>query len=120
MNDEITPTAPAAEAPAKPKRAAKKAAKAKPKAKPAKAAKPKGLSLLDAAYKVLSGSKAKDGMNPTAMYEGVVAKKLWKAGEGKTPVATLSAAVIRECSLKGKKSRFKKVSPGHYVANRSV
>ena len=98
------------------KTAPKKPPKAKPAAKPAKSVKEgvKKLSLLTAAAQVLSESS--DAMNAQALVEAVVKAKLWNVPNGgKTPTATLSAAILREISLKGKESRFKKVGPGQFL-----
>ena len=45
------------------------------------------------------------------------AKKYWATG-GKTPWATLYAAVIREIAAKGKESRFKKTGRGLFDLNK--
>jgi hypothetical protein len=88
---------------------------AKPKkAKPAKAEKEKKLSALDAAAKVLAD--AGEPMNTKAMIEAMAAKKLWSSPGGKTPAATLYSAILREISVKGKESRFKKADKGLFAA----
>jgi len=73
--------------------------------------KPKRLSLLNAAAQVLGESK--EPMNCQQMVEQVMAKKLW-SGNGKTPAATLSSAILRECQSKGDESRFTKVDRGQF------
>ena len=73
--------------------------------------KPKRLSLLNAAAQVLA--EAKDPMNCQQMVEQVMAQKLW-SGNGKTPAATLSSAILRECQSKGDESRFTKVDRGQF------
>ncbi len=88
---------------AKPKRGSKK----KPKA-------PGGngkLSGLDAAAQILG--KAKEPMGCKDLVEKAITKGLWSPG-GKTPHATLYAAIIREISKKGKDARFKKVDRGRF------
>ncbi len=45
--------------------------------------------------------------------EQALAKKLWSTN-GKTPAATLYAAIIREISTKGKQARFEKVERGRF------
>ena len=94
-----------------------KAAKT-PKAKTAKPAKPprkdRPMSGLDAAAKVLA-----DARKPMHVGEimGVIVKKgLWKSN-GRTPEATLYAAIIREIAAKGAESRFTKVERGVFAAN---
>jgi hypothetical protein len=81
--------------------------------KKAKAAKPERMSALDAAAKVLQESK--EPMNAKALIEAMAAKGYWTSPGGKTPQATLSAAIQREISVKGKDSRFKKPSKGHFA-----
>ncbi len=69
------------------------------------------LSGLDAAAQILS--MAKDPMGCKDMVEQAITQGLWSPG-GKTPHATLYAAIIREISKKGKKARFKKVDRGRF------
>ncbi len=69
------------------------------------------LSGLDAAAQILA--KAKEPMGCKDMVEQAIGKGLWSPG-GKTPHATLYAAIIREISKKGKKARFKKVDRGRF------
>jgi hypothetical protein len=74
------------------------------------------LSGLDAAAKVLFESK-----EPLASQDIVKAmgqKGYWKSPGGKTPHATIYAAMAREISEKGKASRFKKVDRGMFAANK--
>ena len=88
---------------AKPKRGSKKKSKA-----------PRGngkLSGLDAAAQILA--KAKAPMGCKDMVAQALTKGLWSPG-GKTPHATLYAAIIREISKKGKDARFKKVDRGRF------
>jgi hypothetical protein len=114
---------------AKPKAAAKEAAPAadvgptaKPDAKVApeakgkkpKAAKPKGErkpGILTLAADVLKDAKAP--MDCKSIVEKVLAKGLWQT-KGKTPAATLYAAIIREITAKGKEARFHKTDRGMF------
>ena len=103
------------------KKTAKKTASKRPAPKKAKkktpAKKPTGakrVSLLDAAATVLKGAKAP--MQAKAIVEAVVAKGLWKSPGGKTPHATLYAAMTREIAAKGKDARFRKVERGMFEA----
>jgi HB1, ASXL, restriction endonuclease HTH domain len=75
----------------------------------------KKLSALDAAAKVLAGSK--EPLTTKQMIEAMAAKKLWTSPGGKTPHATLYSAIIREISTKGKDARFKKTERGKFTAN---
>lgn len=96
---------------------------AKPKASPRggkktdrKPAKPKAsrngkLSGLDAAAQILA--KAKEPMGCKDLVEQAIEAKLWSPG-GKTPHATLYAAIIREIANKGKDARFQKVARGRF------
>lgn len=77
------------------------------------------LSALDAAAKVLaslSGKQADVGLSVAALIERMADAKLWTSPGGKTPTATLYAAISREMASKGSLSRFRKVSPGHFVS----
>ncbi|MBL8765000.1 MAG: winged helix-turn-helix domain-containing protein [Phycisphaerae bacterium] len=90
-----------------------------PKApKPAKEKKPKRVSALDAAAQVLA--KATKPMRATDMIAEMEAKGLWKSPGGKTPEATLYAAIIREIAAKGEKARFKKHERGVFVAGKGT
>ena len=84
----------------------KTVAKAKDEAK--KERKPSGL---DAAAQVLA--EAGEPMNTADMVARMLEKGLWKTG-GKTPAATIYAAIIREISVKGDASRFRKTERGHF------
>lgn len=107
-----------AKAPKKAKAApASKATKGRQKAAGGKAdAKAKkderGMSQLDAAAVVLKG--AKEPMSAKALVEAMGKRGLWTSPGGKTPDATLSAAIQREINVKGKESRFKKPAPGRF------
>ena len=106
--------------------AAAKAKKAKgekapktPKApKPAKEPKPKRVSALDAAAQVLAASEVP--MRAKEMIAAMEAKGLWTSPGGKTPEATLYAAIIREIAAKGDKARFKKHERGVFVAGKGA
>jgi len=76
--------------------------------------KPKRISLLDAAAVVLADAKAP--MQAKQIVDAVVERGLWKPGAGKTPHATLYAAMTREIAAKGAASRFKKVDRGQFTA----
>ena len=98
-----------------PKQDQKAGAKRARAPKASKEPKPKKLSALDAAAQVLS--KSDKPMTSQALIDEMAAKKLWTSPGGKTPSATLYAAVLREISAKGKESRFKKVDRGLFVSN---
>ena len=83
-----------------------------PQAAPTKTpAKP--LSGLDAAALVLR--EAGEPLAVQALMIRVLERGLWKT-EGKTPAATLYAAIIREIKAKGTNSRFQKVDRGRFTA----
>ena len=108
---------------AKPAKAAKaekapKAAKTKPAPKAPKAPKPKRVSCLDAAAIVLADSDKP--MRAVEMIAEIQKRKLWSSPEGKTPEATLYAAVIREIAAKGKAARFRKVERGLFEAGKGA
>ena len=104
---------------------AKKATKATAKAKKtptgersAKGAQPgekkatkKRPSGLDAAVKVLTD--AKGPLNTKEIVERMLAQGLWHT-KGRTPGATIYAAILRECQKKGDASRFRKAERGKF------
>ena len=81
-----------------------------PKAAP-KADKPKRPSGLSAAAQVLA--EAKEPLTSGEMVKRMLAKGLWKTS-GKTPAATIYAAIIREIAKKGDASRFRKTERGKF------
>ena len=93
----------------RPKAVAKKADKGS--AKPS--GRTKGASGLDGAARVLK--EFGKPMNVRAITEAVFKKGYWKSG-GKTPGATIAAAMLREIAVKGKQSRFKKSGRGMFSA----
>jgi hypothetical protein len=74
---------------------------------------PKVLSGLDAAAQVLR--EAGEPMNAQDLISRILQRGLWKTG-GKTPAATIYAAMIREIKAKGSGSRFQKVDRGRFAA----
>lgn len=74
----------------------------------------KRVSLLDAAATVLKS--AKTPMQAKQIVETVVERGLWTPGAGKTPHATLYAAMTREIATKGEDARFRKVDRGQFAA----
>jgi hypothetical protein len=106
---------------AKPAKAAKPAKKkrvapAKREPKPRK----KGdgrMSGLDAAAKVLAENKRP--MKVGEIVEAAKAKGYWESKAGKTPEATVYAAIIREIRDKGADSRFVKKERGLFAASGS-
>ncbi|MGV2337776.1 MAG UNVERIFIED_CONTAM: winged helix-turn-helix domain-containing protein [Planctomycetaceae bacterium] len=93
-----------------------------PKAKPARkqtttaepAATAKKTSQIQAALQVLAN--ANEPMNCQAMVEAMAALGLWTSPGGKTPHATLYAAILREINTKGNDARFRKVDRGQFTA----
>ena len=73
--------------------------------------KAKRTSGLDAAAQVLT--EAGEPLNTKTMVERMLAKGLWQT-KGKTPAATIYAAIIREIAVKGDDSRFEKVDRGQF------
>lgn len=98
--------------PAKAAKVNRAAAKAKPA--PAGPAKPKKLSCINAAAMVLA--KSGKPMRVAEMIEQMRVRGLWTSPQGKTPEASLYAAVIREIAAKGAGARFKKVERGLFAA----
>ena len=95
-------TKPEASKPAAKKQPAKKAGTAKEK-----------LSALDAAAKVLG--EATEPMASKEMIEAMATKGYWTSPGGKTPHATLYAAIIREINTKGDDARFVKTDRGRFA-----
>ncbi len=77
----------------------------------------KKTSQIQAALQVLAN--AKEPMDCQAMVEAMSAKGLWTSPGGKTPHATLYAAILREINTKGNDARFRKVNRGQFVATGS-
>jgi HB1, ASXL, restriction endonuclease HTH domain len=82
------------------------------KAKPA--AKEKPLSALAAAARVLT--EAGQPMTCPELIETMASKGYWSSPAGKTPAATLYAAIAREIKTKKDQSRFKKTERGKFSA----
>jgi len=95
-----------------------KGGKAAKTPKAPKEKKTKRVSALDAAAQVIAGSKVP--MRAKEMIAEMEAKGLWKSPGGKTPEATLYAAIIREIAAKGEKARFKKHERGVFVAGKGA
>ena len=94
----------------KPAKSTKSAAKPRSERKPAADAKPKRLSALDAAAAVLK--KAGAPMRSQDMITAMAEQGLWTSPNGKTPHATLYAAILREIGAKAKDARFRKTDRG--------
>jgi len=86
--------------------------------KPATEPKTKRVSALDAAAQVLAASDVP--MRAKEMIAAMEAKGLWTSPGGKTPEATLYAAIIREIAAKGTAARFKKHEGGVFVAGKGA
>ena len=71
------------------------------------------LSALEAAAKIL-GETGKP-MSCNEMIEAMAAKGYWTNPGGKTPAATLYAAILRELQTKGAKARFVKTERGKFA-----
>ena len=100
---------------AKKSRGKDKAATAKKKATRAKTARPgekHDMSGLDAAAKVLE--EAGEPLSCKAIVERAFEKGYWQS-EGKTPAATVYAAILREMQKKGDDARFRKMGRGLFA-----
>jgi hypothetical protein len=71
------------------------------------------LSALAAAARVLS--EAKQPMSCPELIEAMAARGYWTSPTGKTPAATLSAAMQREIVVKKDQARFQKTGPGRFA-----
>jgi hypothetical protein len=104
--------------------ATKSQPEAKPKSRrraPAQGAgkgKPTKLSALDAAAQVLS--ETGQAMTCKEMIEQMAAKGYWTSPAGKTPDATLYAAILREIKTKGAQARFQKTDRGRFSLRGAV
>ena len=98
------------------KSATKTAKSTKPKGEKNSAdVKPERVSALDAAATVL---KANGGaMRSGEMIAAMADQSLWSSPNGKTPHATLYAAILREIGAKAKDARFRKVERGKFEFN---
>jgi len=67
---------------------------------------------LDAAVQVLA--EAGEPLNTKAMVDRMLAQGLWQTN-GKTPAATIYAAILREINTKGDAARFRKVERGKFA-----
>lgn len=83
--------------------------------KPVSGDKPKRMSALDAAAAILR--KSKQPMRSKELITAMATQGLWTSPNGKTPDATLNAAIIREIAAKGKDARFRKVDRGQFAFN---
>jgi hypothetical protein len=73
------------------------------------------MSGLAAAATILRG--ARRPMSVDQLAHQALALGLWRS-RGRTPGATLSAAIRREVTSKGRAARFRQVAPGRFVATR--
>ncbi len=99
----------------------KKATTRKPsKRQPAKKnAKPaEQMSQLDAALAVLR--KSRKPLSAKELVAKMAERKLWVSPNGKTPDATLAAAINREIHAKGSAARFAKPEPGRFAINKAA
>jgi HB1, ASXL, restriction endonuclease HTH domain len=79
--------------------------------------KPKRVSALDAAATVLA--KADKPMRAQELIAAMAEQGLWKSPGGKTPHATLYAAMLREIAAQGKDARFAKADRGLFASNKA-
>ena len=54
-------------------------------------------------------------MNCPELIAAMAAKAYWTSPAGKTPAATLYAAMTREIKIKGAQARFQKTARGQFV-----
>ena len=62
--------------------------------------------------------ESKEPLTAKQMIEQMAAKGYWTSPGGKTPHATLYAAIIREIQTKGNESRFAKADRGQFTLNK--
>jgi hypothetical protein len=73
---------------------------------------------LDAAAQVLAA--AGQPMRAKEMITAMAEQGLWSSPNGKTPEATLYAAILREIGTKGDAARFRKVERGQFASTAMV
>ncbi len=78
-----------------------------------KPGKKQAISGLEAAARVLQESDRP--LNAKELVEAAEQKGYWKSPGGKTPHATLYAAIIREIAAKGENARFRRAERGRFV-----
>lgn len=78
----------------------------------------KKLSALDAAARVLGESG--QAMSGPELIAAMAAKGYWISPKGRTPAATLYAALLRELQTKGDQARFCKTGRGKFALRRTV
>ena len=71
------------------------------------------MSCLDAAAKLLS--ETGQPMTCQELIAALAAKSYWSSPAGKTPQATLYAALVREIRTKKDRARFRKTVPGRFA-----
>jgi hypothetical protein len=81
-------------------------------ASPVAEARPRPLSALAAAARVLE--ETQQAMNCPELIAAMAAKGYWTSPAGKTPAATLHAAITREIKTKADQARFQKAEPGRF------
>jgi hypothetical protein len=74
----------------------------------------KKLSAIDAAAQVLAVKG--EPMTAPELIEAMATQGLWSSPKGKTPAATLYAAMLREITTKGKESRFSRPARGKFAS----
>ncbi len=90
-------------------------AKAGTRRKAGKSTPTKKPSALDAAARVLADSP--EPMTAMQLVEAMASRGLWSSPGGKTPHATLHAAMSKEIATKGTASRFRKAGRGLFAAS---
>jgi len=93
--------------------AKKKAIKRAAKTKKGQVKEGKRRTALDAAARVLAESGR--AMSCGALIAAMAAKGYWTSPAGKTPSATLYAAMAREIKVKGAEARFRKTERGKFA-----
>ncbi|MFN3167775.1 MAG: winged helix-turn-helix domain-containing protein [Phycisphaeraceae bacterium] len=95
----------------------KVAVKKKPTTQSSKSEKKSPKGCLEAAITVLG--KSKKPMGCKTLMDAILEQKLWST-QGATPHQTLSSAIQREITKKGKASRFVKVERGLFTINKAA
>ena len=99
----------------KPVKAKKPRKAADPKKKPQNRTKDSAPKMSQLAAAAIVLGKAKEPMGCQAIVAEMTKRGLWVSPGGKTPAATLSAAINTEIKRKGEASRFAKTAPGRFT-----
>ena len=79
----------------------------------------KRMGLVSAAIQILADAGADATMNCHELVKLATERGLWQPRAGKTPAASLYAAIFREIKQRGEASRFRKTDRGKFALNKT-